>query len=294
MCHFLHVEYQPPMVTNVTPTNAPTASVGKEIHVQGASFGFYDSTPKAKVVSTDCRSISWTSDSSLTCTVSHGLGSPSCGRYESEKACYDARCNTEASFEDTSCRVIAVTVGAQRGSLVGLFSFDAPEVLQLRPTNAPATGGLNVTLMGSNFGIHADYKHKGVAGVRDCRSSAWQSDSSVVCEVAPFTGTGYRLGVNLLPDKDDPSLYHLKSVTFRSPMLSYDRPTITAFVPPRAPTKADVMVTAIGQNFGTAPCGGDCKEFSELAIRLGDTMCTNTQWMADSSVVCAIGLCECQ
>ena len=42
------------MVTNVTPTNAPTASVGKEIHVQGASFGFYDSTPMAKVVSTDC------------------------------------------------------------------------------------------------------------------------------------------------------------------------------------------------------------------------------------------------
>ena len=177
------VEYQPPMVLNVTPGNAPTVSQNFKVQIDGRSFGFYDSTPKATLVGTACAGIRWTSDSTISCYVSHGRSSPSCGEYETERACYDARCNTEASFTDPSCRIIQVQVGGQRGSLVGLFSYDQLEVLRLEPTNAPATGAINVTLHGSNFGIYSEYGHKARVGNRPCASSLWTSDSSISCEV---------------------------------------------------------------------------------------------------------------
>jgi len=281
------VEYQPPMVLNVTPANAPTVKRDFKIQIDGQSFGVYDSTPGAALVGSACSSITWTSDSALTCAVSHGLGSPACSDFETEEACYAAECGREDAFTNPMCRVVSVEVGGQRGSLVGQFSFDGPEVDLLVPANAPATGAINVTLFGANFGMHAAYGHKAVAGVRPCTSSLWYSDSSISCEVAPFTGKGYRMGLYALFD-DAAKDYKLKSVQIRSPMLSYDKPHIIAFEPATSPAVADVVITAIGANFGAAECGGDCKEFAELELKLGDTICHNTAWTSDSSIACGL------
>jgi hypothetical protein len=282
------VEYQPPMILNVTPPNAPTRSSQFKLQIDGSSFGFYDSSPEASVVGTFCATTGWTSDSSLSCVISHGLASPSCGEFETERACYDARCNSESAFRDPSCRVIALTVGKQRGSLVGLFTFDGPEVSRLVPSNIPSTGAINVTIQGTNFGIYADYQHKARVGNRECTQTAWVSDSSISCEVGPYTGSGYRMLIEALydPIMDE---YKLRAISDKSPALTYDRPDIIGYDPPSSPTTAGIPVTVIGSNFGTKRCGGNCKDFSDPELRIGDTMCLRTQWIADTSLFCDLG-----
>ena len=283
------VEYQPPMILNVTPPNAPTRNSHFKIQIDGTSFGVFDSSPAASVVGTLCATTSWTSDSSISCVISHGLASPSCEGYETPRACYDAKCKTESAFTDLSCRAIALTVGKRRGSMVGLFSFNEPVVTLLVPSNVPASGAMNVTIQGVNFGTYAAYKHKARVGNRACTQTVWLSDSSINCEISPYTGKDHNLLIEALydPQRDE---YKLRAFDFKSPKLTYDLPVILNYYPPTSPTKAGISVTVVGSNFGTQRCGGNCKEFSELELKIGDTLCLKTSWIADSSLFCYLGV----
>ena len=76
-------------------------------------------------------------------------------------------------------------------------------------------------------------------------------------------------------------------------MLSYDVPSMYSLTPAHSPTTLPETflfpVTFSGTNFGTQLCGGDCKTYGEIKVVLGDTMCYNTNWIADSTIVCTLG-----
>jgi hypothetical protein len=210
-------------------------------------------------------------------TISHGLASPPCAisGYEQESLCYSLSCNSEAALTDPACRTVKVEIGQQRGSIVGQFSFDRPQLDFLYPSNCPARGGTNVTVIGQNFGSHSVYKHKVVMGNRKCANTFWTSDSAIMCETAPFVGKDYAAQVEVFEECSAKGgcMFKVQSCKLRSdnsrtcrpwpPMLSYDVPSMYSLTPAHAPTTLPETllfpVTFSGTNYGMHLCGGDCK-----------------------------------
>jgi hypothetical protein len=294
------LEYQIPKVLTLSPENGPGVRSGHNITINGQFFGYHDSTPGAAVVGTACETVSWTSDTTISCIISHGLASPPCAisGYEQESLCYALSCNSEAAFTAPACRTVKVEIGQQRGSIVGSFSFDRPQLDFLYPSNSPARGG-------TNFGSHSVYHHKVVMGNRKCANTFWTSDSAIMCETAPFVGKDYAASVEVFEECSAKGgcMFKVQSCKLSSdnsgtcrpwpPMLSYDVPSMYSLTPAHAPTTLPETllfpVTFSGTNFGTQLCGGDCKAYGEIKVVLGDTMCYNTNWIADSSIVCTLG-----
>ena len=144
------LDYQIPKVLTLSPENCPGVRSGHNITINWQFFGYRDSTPRAAVVGTACETVSWTSDTTISCIISHRLVSPPCAisGYEQESLCYALRCNSEAAFTDPACRAVKVEIGQQRGSTAGFFSFDRPQLDFLYPSNSLASGGTNVTVIG--------------------------------------------------------------------------------------------------------------------------------------------------
>jgi len=192
----------------------------------GTNFGTADYLPKGRIGGTACITSTWTSDSSLTCSVRTGLG--------------------ESADAD-------VVVSSQAGTLVGLFSFDQVLLTNLIPRNGPTSGSSRITALGQNFGTYdstpgislgATQSTNAAWAPHDCngvsRKICWTSDTSIAFVPAYGAGTGKDISVLILGKRST------LSVAF-----SYNRPIITALNPNRAPTAGGAIITVHGLNFGT-------------------------------------------
>jgi hypothetical protein len=91
------MSYAPPILSSVSPSNAPTDGPYM-LTISGTAFGTVDYCPRIRVGSTVCSAVGWVSDSVVTCEILPGQG-------------------TKLG--------LSVTVESQSGDLVGSFSYDS-------------------------------------------------------------------------------------------------------------------------------------------------------------------------
>ena len=220
----LRFSYSAPTVAALQPANNPATGT-HVITFSGANFGVNDYQPTGRVGLTACVTSTWTSDTSLTCIPPRGLG----------------------FSKDAD-----VSVERQRGTLVGLFTYDQVSLTDLIPRNGPTSSNLRITAFGSNFGTFDSTPGVYLGGTEstnaawathDCegitRTVCWTSDTSIAFIPAYGAGVSKDITVEILGKTSTLTL-----------AFSYDKPVITQLNPANAPTVGSDGVTVSGKNFG--------------------------------------------
>lgn len=132
-----------------------------------------------------------------------------------------------------------------------------------------------MTVSGSNFGTAARYEPTGSVlsdyGGGACVSTAFRSDTSLLCQVQGGLGVGLSFTVAVAG-----------STGTITQAFCYDGPILINAIASNGrrivPATGGAGVTVFGRNFGTS-------DFSNK-LRMGDTACQSTVWKADSQMVC--------
>ena len=209
--------FDAPVVSHLPLPNAATTGRAS-ITIAGFNFGTKDYTLTAILSNTQCSTTSWKAPTQLSCL------SPAA-----------------TSFLGSGQPVI-VTVADFVGTFTQAFTFDAP-VLTFTARNGPTTGGLSLTIAGSNFGtsLTGSTPSSRIGGT-PCVCSQWITTTSVICTVAPGMGSATWTALTIAAVHGS-----LVSLPF-----SFDAPTVTYFLKFNGPSTNGGSVTVLGQNFGAA------------------------------------------
>ena len=163
-----------------------------------------------------------------------------------------------------------LTVSGLAATSVALFSYDAPALSALATPNAASTGGALLTLLGLSFAA-IDLTPAALAGPAACQTTAWASNSAVVCLAPSGSGTAHAVATvaGLAGSK--------------AGLFTFDAPTVTAAAAPgfgaNAPATGGARPSLLGANFGAAD--------PSASARLGVTACLTTTWQSATSAACA-------
>jgi len=164
--------YNAPRVSMLTPSNAPTRAARLLTVYFGLNLGGNDHTVMASIGNTPSENTVWTSDSAVLVMAPAGHG------------------------EGVS---MIVTSAMREGTATRIFSYNAPRVSMLTPSNAPPPAvhvitvpegygevlkTTTLTILGSNFHVSNPSPRVRV-GITLCSASKWLSDSSLLCALAP-------------------------------------------------------------------------------------------------------------
>lgn len=233
--------YDAPVVTFPSVSNG-AASGNTPIVISGMNYGFSDLSLTARVGASACTTSKWVTDTALSCTLAVGAGMQ---------------------------HSAAVTASRMVGSQSLVFTYDSPAVTSVALTNAAGSGGVYVTVTGTNFGVD---NLSGVVKLGDtaCATVVWNSGSQMRCLLVPSAN-----GVALHSSVEISALVGtgLKMFTYDSPVLTYTSGMNVA-------TTGGIVVTVTGTNFGSQDFGGSAS--------LGSTACSATTFFSDTSVSCAV------
>ena len=236
--------YNPPSVQAIEPGHG-AASGGTMVTIIGDNFGATNNNPSVTIGGRPCMSVVWLSNSKLKCVSPAGIG-----------------------IGDVRVFILDESSPENFGTI---FEFDAPLVTGVDPDHGPSTGGLTVTVLGTNFGT-VDSKPQIKVGNHNCLSTQWQSNGAVLCVVPPGQGLSKDIQVEIL---GQPSKSAEGDTRF-----SYDGPQVTALVPPNGPAIGGSQVTVFGSNFGSKDEG------YKIAVRIGEVPCSSQTWVSQSCVTC--------
>ena len=163
---------------------------------------------------------------------------------------------------------LGVTLSVERDTKyrAKIMSYDDPLITAIWPTNVPLTNPARVSLFGFNFGGQVHDPRQGRFGDTSCLNVEWKSDTSISCMSQP--GYAQNLYVTVT----------IAEMLARRVVLSYNVPVITSLFRSNGPASGTAELTIFGQSFGGF-------ELTPL-LKLGDTFCMRTQWIAESSVIC--------
>ena len=250
-------------ITGLSPPNGPTTG-GFNITMQGENFGDNPNYEySGQIGESKCTLMAWTSDSAITCSIGLGIATSHVPRFD-------------VSWNKATTRNVRV-----------LFSFNAPQIINAVPNLVPASGGISVSVFGSNFGAFQDFKYqdsllrppKAKVGDTPCFETQWYSDSSVVCTVlgngqgsGPGVGgklplelrVGYQSGFNRLP-------------------FGYTPPDVKYADAINGPALGGNIILITGDQFGTV-------DYSPTA-KVGDTDCKLTRWVSNTAIRCTVPRC---
>jgi hypothetical protein len=222
---------------------------GMTVSLVGRNFGYGSGyTPSAALGLTACLTTSWSADTVLRCTSAPGSGA--------KKAFF-------------------VTVGAVVGTTGRWFTFDAPFITVIGPTNGPVASGYTVTMRGHNFGA-SNASPTARIGNDMCGSSIWISTTSVYCQAGPVrngpggTNNDYPWkGKNNHVAVTISAVVGTRSVGLgngRGVGFTFDAPVPTDLRPANGATSLGSTITLLGMSFGTT-------DVSSTAA-LGETACS--------------------
>ena len=164
---------------------------------------------------------------------------------------------------------ILLTSGTRAGTLSQALSFDGQFALPCSvPANHPSTGSIIISLYGAFFST-IDHSTQGRLGSTSCESSAWESETSILCRQGRGRGASAHLTIT--------TGILLSSA---SQTASYDVPVIHRALATNCPATGYCVVEVHGSGFGSA-------DFSPTA-RIGRTGCMATPWTSQSSLQCKI------
>lgn len=233
--------FDAPAVSSAVSNTATSGAVS--VTISGLNFGSWSVTPTLSIGGSKCTTTQWTSATTLACG-STGYGS--------------------------SVRV-GVTLSTVVGTVLNIFTFDAPVVSGPLQMNGPpkvvaSPNDLYITVTGANF-ASVDPTFTATLSNTICSTSIWTTASSVRCALAGGMGTGHRVTISVGA-----------VVGTKHQWFTFDAPIITKMLPPNIGTIFTGSVTITGTNFGqsdTTPTGA-----------FGATMCSTTVWSTDTSVSC--------
>eukprot|EP00961_Rhodomonas_salina_P278303 3760396-Rhodomonas_salina.1 len=107
-------------------------------------------------------------------------------------------------------------------------------------------------------------------GETGCEATDWTEDVSVVCK----RSTGYLLSAKVIVTSG------LRQGTLSSTM-SHDVGKLSSVLPSNSHVSAGTIITTSGSNYGVV--------FACIVSSTGDTASEETNWIADTSVVCKQG-----
>ena len=209
------VGYAAPLVTATNPSSGPQSGLSV-VTLLGERFGRYDASLSALVGSTGCTGVIWTSESSISCMTSYGVG-----------------------------RVNIMVNESTTGSLVAGYKYEGPFVTGVSSANAPFAGGSTLILTGNSFGrgdqpVETD-KLQAKVGSTACTATAWASETSAICIVS--AGIGGRLDV---------SISLAESTGTLSMAFTYDGFFILPSFAANGPATGGVVITMMGQKLGSS------------------------------------------
>jgi hypothetical protein len=210
--------YGPPRVKSAQLPNGPLSG-GTTVTVFGTGFGGSNTSPNAKFGGTQCITTIWRSATSLTCTLSAGIG------------------RAAVTVEESSTGTVYT------GSKSDAFFYDSPKPTSVLAGNAPGTGGVTLSIMGSNFGSYVPASSadslKARLGNNPCRTTTWTSDTAASCVVPDGIGVA-------------PLTLDLAGSAGRlEEAVIYDGFYVTSISPRNSPTAGGSSVTVTGVMLGT-------------------------------------------
>jgi hypothetical protein len=235
--------YDSAVITDMT-SNSPTSG-GTSVSIFGFNFGSEDASQVASVIDSRgekvCQTTSWATTSAVVCLSKAGTG--------------PALSEAVTVAEIVGCR----TMG---------FTYDSPVLTHTSP-NAPVSGGADITVLGTNFGVDStvDIPRRMRIGSTECDSRLWQSDSSIIC----YTSEGYGMSATQML-----TINALVGTTIAA--FTFDSPIITHVTRPNAPTSTGATITIMGHNFVTTD--------TSATVRIGKTICLTSSWSSNSMMTC--------
>ncbi|MBA4150553.1 MAG: IPT/TIG domain-containing protein [Verrucomicrobia bacterium] len=193
--------YQAPSIHFISHTTGPTTG-GITITVNGNNFG----TNSTIVLGDTPCNVTFNSHTSISFTLPPGQGS-----------------NLS----------LVMNASGQSSTLVGAFSYTAPNITSHTPNNGPTAGGTTVYLSGTDFGISPNVTFNGQPC--DILSS---SHTQIAFVTPPGQGLNQVIRVNVAGQLSNVRLF------------SYDPPVLNSINPAGGPSSGGTLVTLSGGNFG--------------------------------------------
>jgi hypothetical protein len=206
--------YDTPVITHVARFNAPTSGLAS-ITLTGFNFvTAFDPTPSARFGPTGCGTMSWSTDTAVSCLSPVGSG---------------------------MSQLVSVSLVNTVGTISSIFTYDAPLVTLVTAANAPLSGGAAATILGSNFAFAAGTSAglNVLIGGRQCSESVQLSDTSIRCK--PSMGSDKALDLHL-------TVSGIMGTSMS--VFTYDAPAVTATSVFNAVTTGATTVLISGVNLG--------------------------------------------
>eukprot|EP00961_Rhodomonas_salina_P206898 2793198-Rhodomonas_salina.1 len=248
----------PSLVRMHASNMATDLSMRSLITLAGAGMGTWSSSSRARLGQTATAATLWLSASSLGCLTSSG-----------------------ASDRVDHSQHSALTVATAIATLTESITFDTPVVTLVVPPNSPTVGGGIVSVHGRGFGIW-DNSPTVSLGVFLCTSTAWQSETTLLCHTTG--GYGNNLTVDLVsfsPAETPVVIFDDLRHGALSWAFSYDAPRLSSVTPAFADPYQMNLQTSVrleGQGFGALD--------PSPSVFIGQTECESARWLADDSVWC--------
>lgn len=247
--------YEAAMITGLNPTNGPPTGAFN-ITMQGQSFGDNPAYKySGQIGESSCSLMSWTSDTAITCSMVMGVS-------------YGHIPRIDIAWNQFTTRNLRV-----------LFTFDSPKLTEFRPNVVPASGGIQLSIFGSNFGAFPKFEFpnslilplppKAKVGDTPCSLTQWYSDSSVVCSILPI-GQGSGPGVGgMLPL--EVAVGHQAGI-YPDP-FGYAPPTVIRASAINGPALGGNILLITGDNYGIY-------DYTPTA-KIGASDCKLTRWQVE-------------
>ena len=214
---------------------ASTGAVAVSMH--GADMAPFVFSPSARLGHSACEQTDWSSDTCVLCSATQAMG--------------------------RSGRTVA-TVGERVSSSSEAFSAMTGAVSLSLPSNSAATGSRAVTVYGMGLGLESVSLFMRL-GVTTCSSSAWYSDTSLVCLGSAGTHSSSRLSVTAG-----------RIAGSATSLLSVEVTLMSASRVVNFGGTGSLRLTVQGANAGLASLSA--------SVRPGTTASETTQWSSDSSL----------
>jgi hypothetical protein len=238
----LFFTYDSPVVTVVNSANL-ASSAGQTISVCGLNFGLVNTSPGLTIGASAVSTVVWISNTAIVASaVLTGTGTG---------------------------YAVQTAVLTLVHTLSNSFSFDSPVLSFRAPINSPAAPvSQSVTVLGFNFGSSDATSTGAVAGSSVCVTTAWTTDSSVLCSV-PAGSILQALALTVS-----------KAVGTLTNAFTFDAPVLTRVDRSNAALTGSIIVTVSGTNFASLD--------PSLTVSIGNTACSQSLWVSATSLTCGV------
>ncbi len=190
--------FDAPVVTGSDRGNL-AMSGGASLTVLGLNFAVVDLSPTGGYFTEfSCNTMGWTSRTTAVCFMENPVIDVT--DYDGDPIVPNFQPTFEWSTPNRPRRT-AITISSQVGTRIGLFTFDAPAVTQ-RENDSPwvnlvISGGGTMTINGLNFNWADSTGTASLNEWSNCRTTAWSTLTSVLCEIPSYTGGPTRIAVSV-------------------------------------------------------------------------------------------------